>query len=323
MSLTLRLRDQIESLVAYKGQGETFYVQQQTVSAEAGTEFVNQDFVNTVKGPGKVFKTLADAVDACVSGRGDEVVLLPGWYTLTDATKVAVSKSDVTIRSLSSEKKRSTVIDVTGSNYDGLTVSGSDCTVKDMTFHGNAADVTCIKATGMSTSILNCEFRGGDNGCNGIEISNASAEDMDAAYITIKDCLFSRLLNGITVSSTGATTGLINYLTVQSCTFLAGKNPGSNTFHFGMSGTWEGSHGLSNLLLKDLDMCITSSLTGVGTTFYTLLNPGASCDGLITGLNGDVPLTATNCSGVDAAGNVGWTNCLSGGSGAAIVNKPS
>lgn len=313
MSLTLRLRDQIESLVAYKGQGETFYVQQQTVSAEAGTEFVNQDFVNTVKGPGKVFKTLADAVDACVSGRGDEVVLLPGWYSI--AAAITLSKSDVTIRSLSSEKKRNTVLDITGGGIVGLTVSGSDCTVKDLTFATGHASDDCLKITGMSTSVLGCEFRAGGAAGDGVIVSNASADDLDAAYITIKGCTFGGLLNAIDIASTGDTTGAIQYLTVEDCVFLGGA-AGTNTYHIGMSGTWEGSHGLTKALFKDLTM------EKLDTDFYMKITNGANCSGIITGVSFDGTNSDSVFSGVSGSG-FGWSRNYPGDSVTTLADKPT
>ena len=313
MSLTLRLRDQIESLVAYKGQGETFYVQQQTVSAEAGTEFVNQDFVNTVKGPGKVFKTLADAVDACVSGRGDEVVLLPGWYSI--AAAITLSKSDVTIRSLSSEKKRNTVLDITGDGIVGLTVSGSDCTGKDLTFATGAAGDDCLKITGMSTSVLGCEFRAGGAVGDGVIVSNASADDLDAAYVTIKGCTFGGLDNSIDIASTGDTTGSIQYLTVEDCVFLGGAG-GTGSYYIGMSGAWEGSHGLTGALFKDLTM------EKANAQFYMEIKNKASCYGIITGVSFDGTTADVVFKDVHGS-NLGWSRNYPGDSVTTLADKPT
>jgi hypothetical protein len=138
--------------------------------------------------------TIAGALAACVSGRGDTIVLMPGTYTLAAAVAFTAK---VAVR-LVALKPYSATITADGVITKMLSIDSNDVELAGLRFEGVAAAVTLVDIANTSavrnTHIHHCKFIGLETvtGVTGI-LNGELAAGNDAAHTIVEDCEFEGL----------------------------------------------------------------------------------------------------------------------------------
>lgn len=158
--------------------------------------------------PERPLSTLSGALNKCVSGRGDTIVVLPGTITVTSA--VNVTADDVTIRGyreVGPHEIPGSVI-ATSSDINILTINANNVTIEGLLLDHNigasngTANIACIKVNTTNDStdcvgviIRNCwlDLAGADTDTDGITLgisadANDGAVDALVEGCTIFDC---------------------------------------------------------------------------------------------------------------------------------------
>lgn len=126
------------------GLGKTFFVAPLSSALYAD---IQARFVSDLDGVPRLYTTIAAALAACVSGRGDKIFVLPGSYTI--ATAIAVSISDVSIIGLGTTGQ----VVLTGSAANIFNLTGSGIELAGFTLN-LATTKKAIQMIGVSNSTI-------------------------------------------------------------------------------------------------------------------------------------------------------------------------
>lgn len=193
--------------------GRVFFVGGDTTAAKGSTgSGIGPSDDNHGLNPDRAFKTIAQAITATTTNRGDTIVLLAG--DLADiSTALAMSKNDVTLTGLASQDNiNSSQITGTGA-IDVINVTGTHCVIENLHFAASGASIVSrINAGAAGLTVRNCTFECGANDLETITVP-AAGDDL-----TIENCRFYITDNGpdaaIEVEAAGA-----ERLTVRNCVF--------------------------------------------------------------------------------------------------------
>jgi len=152
--------------------------------------------------PQEPFATIQAALNACTSGRGDIVMVLPGTYTVTAA--ITMSKDDVTLASALpvGRRERSQVIIANSTDVNTLIITGNDCKVIGIGFDDDVATATAATAavcigniassavTVSNTIIRNCyiDMLGSDADRDGICVGLTADASDGGPHTLIEGC---------------------------------------------------------------------------------------------------------------------------------------
>ena len=175
--------------LAGKPGGRVFWVGASGWTAVGGT---SPSDGNNGLSPQTPFATIQKGLDACTSGRGDTVAVLPGSYTITAA--LTMSNDDVTLCSAAPVGPRewSPVVITAAAAYDlnVIIINANDCKVRGITVECGFAQVTAsqevVQVNNLATTttirgtvIENCYFH------MGRAAGAASAADTDLDCIRV------------------------------------------------------------------------------------------------------------------------------------------
>lgn len=158
----------------------------------------------------KVVETVADAISACEAGRGDQILVMPGTYTLTAAV---VPKARTVIRGLPGYERVTIVRGVATAGVDAFTVSAADVHFRNLTIQAGSATSFCAAVSGVRSLFDTVEFGTNVADGDGLELL-AAADDC-----RILGCTFDTLENAINIVTTAA--GGPDDLLVKDCIFNA------------------------------------------------------------------------------------------------------
>ncbi len=161
--------------------GEVFYV--------ADTDSAGEAFLRTRVDNNKLFAgtdPFNDAIGQCVTGRGDRIVVMPGFYQL--AATIALDKNDIRIEAVGTPEDTmlfgsGSVSSVTASDYDLFTVTGNNNTIDGLglfTYKNTKAAIKLDDAGGAATAgfnvIKNCYFspQAADGQAYGVQFAGGS-----------------------------------------------------------------------------------------------------------------------------------------------------
>jgi hypothetical protein len=199
--------------IAPAGDGKVFYVDPGASASGSGST------------PETAFATLAEAIDAAVTGRGDIILCLPGTETLVTAdAPIVVDKAGLTIATvphlsdMNLAAQRYKLIDATDEIILSITkpchIIGIDVQITAANATAAAIHVDTVNGTG--TIIENCTFIA-KNATFGIGISLDGGVAAAGGAVQIKNCIFSALAKGVEFHGTTNSIGDI----IDTCFFMA------------------------------------------------------------------------------------------------------
>lgn len=185
--------------------GVTYYVGASGYTAGNGGKAASDS--NTGTSPQAPFATIQAALNACVSGRGDIVAILPGSYTIT--SNLTMTKDDVTLCAahMPGPKERSGVKIVSatdpGAAGSGIvTVNANNVTIAGIEFDCNVAaataDAAVIAVNSSNTGVdyegfklLNCfiDMLGADSDMDGVALGLAGDATDGAIGALVDGCV--------------------------------------------------------------------------------------------------------------------------------------
>ena len=269
----VELKKTLESLNAPMGAGKIFYV-----CPESDSWF--SDFVGITKGVGQVFGNIQQAVDACMSGRGDTVIVLPGTYTQSSSA-LAVNKSNVTIMGLEGKLEGTYIatgkIDenpgsVTG--FNTIDVTGNYVTISGITlangYHNSGTPTRdVVLATGLGFTLKNCLVS-----YDTTENSALRGIVLKGNYAKVLDCRFDNCIKGGAAVFFDVSAANLRNPVVQGCHFTGvNKDADSN---LAIAAAASHANSIFGLLIKDnvFDPTGTGGVYGTDE-WYDLDNGGA------------------------------------------------
>lgn len=175
--------------------------------------------VDSVLGSSQIYGDIASAVAACVSDRGDTIIVTPGAYA--PAAEIVVSKNDVTIVGLGGSPEATKVTGPAIAGKCAIKVTADNVTVQNLYLVGNVADGYGFGSTGVYTSLINCRF-GSDNGTAPTQTAGAIFDASAAAVPLaprIKGCRFTTCGTGLTLNSGNGATKVLSGAVIEDCVF--------------------------------------------------------------------------------------------------------
>lgn len=177
---------------------KTFFVAPSSYTAAGRNAIVANDG-NDGESPQSPLSTIAEALDKCVSGRGDTIVLLPGTYTLTAKLDFT---SKVGVRLVAAKPRSATItgdgvlttlisVDSNDVEFAGLRIAGVAAltlfvdlanTSSIRNFHMHHCDIIGLESVASVTGILNGENIAGNDALNTI-IEDCYFEGVSAEFI--------------------------------------------------------------------------------------------------------------------------------------------
>uniref|UniRef100_A0A6M3KZF7 Putative pectate lyase n=1 Tax=viral metagenome TaxID=1070528 RepID=A0A6M3KZF7_9ZZZZ len=155
--------------------------------------------------PQTPFSTIQNALDQCVTGRGDIVAILPGSYTVTAA--LTMSKDDVTLCSAYpvEPQQRSKCVIVNATDVNTVIVTGNNCKIIGLTFDDNVATATANTAV--------------------IRLASTATAAVEVSGTVIQNCYLDMLgsdtdRDGICVGLTADATDGAPHTLIEGCTIL-------------------------------------------------------------------------------------------------------
>ena len=282
----VELKRTLESLNAPLGAGKVFFVIPESDSFAS-------DFIGTQKIAGQVHGSIQKAVDACVSGRGDTIVVLPGAYTQSSSA-LAVNKNNVTIMGLAGKLEGTLittgVVDespgaVTG--FNTIDVTGHYVTISGITMasgwhNGGTPTRDVVFATGNTFTLKGCLV--------GYETNEGSALRgivLKGSFPRVLDCRFDNCIKGGAAVFFDVSGGSLRNPVVQGCHFTGVNNNDTNN-NFAFAAAASSANSSWGLLIKGnvFDPAGTGGATGTADELYDLNNGGGGdyegmiCDNL-------------------------------------------
>jgi hypothetical protein len=165
--------------------GRVYFVGGDTTAAKGATgSGVGPSDDNHGLTPERAFLTIAAAITATTTNRGDTIVLLPG--DLADiSTALAMSNNDVTLTGIAAQGNiNSSQITGTGA-IDVINVTGTHCVIENLHFAASGASIVSrINAGAAGLTVRNCTFECGANDLETITVPDAGDD------LLIENCRF-------------------------------------------------------------------------------------------------------------------------------------
>ena len=307
----IQLKETLESLNLSLGAGKVFFV-------SPSTDAWSSDLIGLQKVSGQVHGSIQAGLDACTSGRGDTVVVLPGTYTHASAT-LSMSKNSVTLLGLSGQREATAIVTGTladpaaGTGFPTVTVTGTNCTIKGLTMSngwytsGPVPSEFILQVDGSGASVDDCLFTYFAN-----EGSSHSGVSVKASYVTVKNCRFDNCVMGGAAIFLDPTGGDLRNPVIEGCHFTGvNKDSDSNT---AIEATASDANSIYGLLIKGN----VFDPTGTGGTYgndewYDLDNGGGGdyegmmCDNLfgVANISYNNQLGSRLSTGIHFIGNKG------------------
>jgi hypothetical protein len=166
--------------------GKVFWVSNASAAQLPGHKGASDGNQGTFDAP---FATIDYAVGRCTAGRGDVIMVKPGYtQTITLATEILLDVAGVAIVGLGTGSLRPTITFETNATAN-IPVTAANVSVYNMLFVANIADAASVfTATGTATptdfTVENCEFRDTSSSLNFLAVvtGNATANSMDGLY---------------------------------------------------------------------------------------------------------------------------------------------
>jgi len=137
----------------------------------------------------KPFSTIQKAIDTCVAGRGDTIMVMPGHAeSISSAGALTIDKNKVAIVGLGGQGGPSLTLDT--ANTASIVVSGSGCTVKGFNILGAFADIaTCFDLQGGSYfNMEDLNIVGATTNQNFVDIVTTSTTDYAESGLRVANC---------------------------------------------------------------------------------------------------------------------------------------
>tara|TARA_R110000824_G_scaffold40830_4_gene121994 strand:+ start:37 stop:990 length:954 start_codon:yes stop_codon:yes gene_type:complete len=308
----VELKRTLESLNAPLGAGEVFYV-----CPESDSWF--SDFVGIQKVSGQVHGSIQKAVDACISGRGDTIVVLPGTYTYSTAA-LTVNKNGVTIMGLPG--KLETTFVTTGvqsvgtGGWNTIDVTGTYVTISGLTVangNHNAATPTkdVIYATGAGFTLKDSLIAYETN-----EGSALRGVVLRANHCKVLNTRFDNCIVGGSALFLDVAGGTLRNPLIEGCSFVGVNKNADSNFCIGAAAT--SANEIYGLLIKGCTFDPSGSGGGGGEDMLQLINGtgGKSYEGMIVDC-----IFGVDVSAAGEMGNIGTTLRLAGCFGTNDVSK--
>jgi len=171
--------------------GQVFFVSGGTVAYKGSGGSDGGGALGRGTTPQQPFSTIQAALDVCVAGRGDTVIVLPGSVTITAA--LTMSKADVTLSGFADDSpiKPCGITSSLASSADAINVSAANCVIENLHFPASTAATTGrIDAGAAGLLIQDCTFECGANDLESITIPAAGL------HTTIRNNRFYITANG-------------------------------------------------------------------------------------------------------------------------------
>ncbi len=266
---TERLASLIEQLSSLKqGAGNVYLVVPEDSTTAAWRQIpAFAKGVDGVIGASQIYPTIAQALAQCVSGRGDTVLVAPGFYVQT--TQITLSKNGVTLRGLGAKPFDTIIRGPTTAGTHGLLVDASDCSIENLTLQGqNATGWGCKNASRSNNRWLNCFF--GNEGAAPTQVGGLLLDASGASgrtYPKVIGCRFANAVIGLRFTSGNGASLVNSGATVQDCEFST-----NSTADIQSTGTTASD----DVLIKDCDFAVCSTNLVIAITSPAL-------KGLVTG----------------------------------------
>jgi len=202
-----------------QGAGKAFFV-----GASGATYLPNltNHFVTDEEGDVRSFTTIADAISAASSGRGDYIYVLPGTYTIT--TALAMSKADIHLIALGSVGSAI----LTGSAADIMDITANGCEVAG--FQMNLASTQiCIDMAGASGCNIHDNVFLSAVGGSGSHFIRMATTACNYNTITKNRFISNLVVAGGAITQTSHITGLGIGNLIEENVFVAGRVTTANT----------------------------------------------------------------------------------------------
>jgi hypothetical protein len=168
--------------------GKVFWVSNASAAQLPGHKGASDGNQGTFDAP---FATIDYAVGRCTAGRGDVIMVKPGYtQTITLATEILLDVAGVAIVGLGTGSLRPTITFETNATAN-IPVTAANVSVYNLLFVANFADTASVfTATGTATptdfTVENCEFRDTSSSLNFLHAvtGNATANSMDGLYFS-------------------------------------------------------------------------------------------------------------------------------------------
>jgi len=209
--------NEIETALGFGFGGTVFYVSSDT---NVGSDTANGTSWQTP------FRTLAYAITQCTSGKGDVIVLMPGYAQTT--TAIALSKTGVRIIGIGSGRNRPALTATTAAT-DLLNVTGANCYIENVRFVGAASGCTALLDVAADDfTAQGCVFEHGAAPLSAVTVPGAWSRGK------LIDCIWRGTAAGPDYSiylENGATTGkIVGWQIIRPKAFYSASSGLDNAF---------------------------------------------------------------------------------------------
>jgi hypothetical protein len=166
--------------------GKVFWVSNASAAELPGQRTASNGNNGSFSAP---YSTLDYAIDQCLSGRGDVIMVKPGYtQTITLATEILFDKAGIAIVGLGAGTLRPTITYGTNATAN-IPISAANMSIQNFLFVSNVANVTSlmtVSGTALATdfTVEHCEFRDTSATSDTITIltDNATAQSLQGLY---------------------------------------------------------------------------------------------------------------------------------------------
>lgn len=166
--------------------GKVFYVCNSSTVAPLG---IGASDGNSGLSPEQPLSTIDAAINKCVAGRGDKIIVMPGHAeSVANATTIVPDVAGVQILGQGVGEERPIITFATATTAN-IPVSGANTYISNMVFKCNiASQVAMITTTAKDVVIEDCEFREGS--ATGLNFITVGAADADSDRLQVRNCKF-------------------------------------------------------------------------------------------------------------------------------------
>ena len=284
-----QLKETLESLNLSLGAGKVFFVC-------PGTDAWSSDLIGLQKVSGQVHGSLQAGLDACTSGRGDTVIVLPGTYTHASAT-LSMSKSNVTLMALNNQQDQTLINtgmldDDVAVGFPTVTVTGAGCTIKGFSLAngwyvaGPAANQPTLNVQASYFTVENCLFTydGGNEGLGKYGVyCDGAANNLSLKVI---GCTFDNCVTGgaaIYFDCADASGGTYRNPHIVDCHFVGVNKNDDNNWCIAATAD-DDDNSIFGMLIKDCVFDPSGTGGGGGEDMLNLINAGdGDYEGVVVG----------------------------------------
>ena len=287
--------------------GQTFYVGASGYTAADG---IGASDSNDGKSPQQPFSTIQVGLNACTSGRGDVVAILPGSITVTAA--ITMTKDDVTLTGAYSRGPRAyqPAVIVNATDVNTITVDANNCTIANLTLDDNVATATADTAaiavnsastgvdyTGTTIENVYLDMAGADSDRDGITLGLAGDANDGALKSLVQGCTVWDCGQDAIVIAAGS-----ENCVVRDCYI---NDDGTITTRYGVEAVALSGHVDACTILSSGTACINNGIAAARllVTNCTLAAWGADTIGIVA-INTATQMTMNNWIAAKGAGNI-------------------